>query len=219
MRIRSLEYSPFAYRADFVLYAGAVTALGAMLLHGAPRAEAWDLASLVLLGLALWTLIEYAMHRLLMHGVDPIRRWHAMHHGRPAALIGAPTVARGLLALTPVFLPALGLGEVWRASALTLGVLAGYLAYGLTHHAIHHGQAHSRWLRSRHHWHTLHHQPGRPVCYGVTSGFWDRVFGTSAPSTLRDSGALQDRAHRTPGSRDASDRPSSAVAARQRRPR
>ena len=80
-----------------------------------------------------------------------------------------------------VFLPALVLGNVWRASALSLGIVTGYLAYGVTHHATHHWRANNAWLKRRKRWHVLHHrQHEQPGCYGVSSGFWDHVFGSAA---------------------------------------
>jgi sterol desaturase/sphingolipid hydroxylase (fatty acid hydroxylase superfamily) len=66
------------------------------------------------------------------------------------------------------------------ACALALGLLIGYLAYAVTHHAIHHTQDGSDWLRRRRRWHARHHRSaGDGICYGVTSGFWDRIFGSA----------------------------------------
>lgn len=80
----------------------------------------------------------------------------------------------------------LGLGP-WRGDALTLGVLAGcYLAYGAVHHALHHDRmVHPWWqarryAQARHHHHLLH-----PCCFGVTSGFWDRVLRTGGHRVRR----------------------------------
>jgi len=55
----------------------------------APRAAALEAVGLAVLGLAAWTLIEYALHRFVLHGLQPFARWHADHHRRPSALIGA----------------------------------------------------------------------------------------------------------------------------------
>jgi len=71
------------------------------------------------------------------------------------------------------------LGDLWRASALTLGLLTGYLGYAITHHAIHHWRADNAWLKERKYWHALHHHSEQPGCYGVTSSVWDRVFGST----------------------------------------
>jgi len=58
--------------------------------------------------------------------------------------------------------------------------LIGYVAYGITHHTTHHWRANNAWLRERKRWHVLHHHNvGRLGHYGVTTTFWDRVFGTA----------------------------------------
>jgi cyclopropane-fatty-acyl-phospholipid synthase len=76
-----------------------------------------------------------------------------------------------------VFLPVLIWSDLWRACALTLGVLTGYMVYTMTHHATHHWRADNSWLRQRKRWHALHHHLERPGYYGVTTSFWDNVFG------------------------------------------
>ena len=180
MSLFTLEHSKAAYVADFVLYGFAVVMLAAFLCVDAP-AGAWpQLVSLALVGLAAWTAIEYVLHRFVLHGLQPFQAWHAEHHRRPTALICAPTVLSAALITTLVFLPAWALGNVWNACALTVGVLAGYLAYAITHHATHHWRADNAWLRRRKRAHALHHHLDAPGCYGVTSAFWDHVF-RSAP--------------------------------------
>ena len=179
MGLFSLEHSKAAYFADFALYGIAIVMLGALLLAGAPRKQALEIANFVLLGLAGWTGIEYALHRFVLHGLQPFRRWHEEHHQRPAALICTPTILSATLIAMLIFLPALVFGNLWRACALTLGVLAGYLAYAVTHHATHHWRAENAWLKRRKHWHALHHHVGQPACYGVTCAFWDHVFGSA----------------------------------------
>jgi sterol desaturase/sphingolipid hydroxylase (fatty acid hydroxylase superfamily) len=184
----TLEHSKAAYRADFALYGAAVVALAAFLLLDSPRGQRLEITAYALAGLASWTAIEYALHRFVLHGIQPFRRWHAEHHERPTALICAPTIFSATLIATLVFLPALALGNLWRACALTLGVLSGYLAYAITHHATHHWRAESDWLKQRKRWHALHHRhhdEGRPGCYGVSSGFWDYVFGSAHRAEAR----------------------------------
>lgn len=178
MSLVSMEHSSAAYRADFALYAAAVVVLGAILVIGGPRELRPDILALALAGLASWTLLEYVLHRFVLHGVQPFRRWHEEHHRRPRALICAPTIVSASLIATLVFLPALLLGGPWRACALTFGLSTAYLAYAVTHHGIHHWRAAGPWLRRRKRAHALHHGLGQSGCYGVTSGLWDRVFGT-----------------------------------------
>ena len=177
MALFTLEHSKAAYQADFALYGAAVALLAGGLVLAGPRGEGLACAALVAVGLVSWSAVEYALHRFVLHGLRPFSRWHAEHHQRPRALICAPTLLSASLIALLVFLPAALLAELWRACALTLGLLSGYLAYAVTHHATHHWRADSRWLRQRKRWHAIHHLPARePVCFGVTSAFWDHVF-------------------------------------------
>lgn len=191
MRWLTIEPSRWAYRADFCVYGAALLALGAALLAGPadPRLLAWGLA-----GLLGWTLLEYLLHRFVLHGLPPFKRWHAEHHRRPQALIAAPTLlTAGLFAA--LLLPAARWLAGGPALALSFGLLGGYLAYALIHHAMHQpGPAAAmrvgrRWRQRRRQWHALHHRRMAPVTgtmparaapghYGVSTAFWDRVFRT-----------------------------------------
>lgn len=179
-----IEHSKLAYRADFALYGVAVAGLAGFLLLAGPPAQRPMLLALALMGLASWSAIEYSLHRFVLHGLQPFRRWHTEHHRRPSALICAPTVLSAALIGGLVFLPIYRIGNVWLASALTLGVLTGYLGYAITHHALHHWRADSAWFKQRKRWHALHHHHiEQPACYGVTTDFWDRVFGSTRLAT------------------------------------
>ena len=186
MGLFTLEHSKLAYRADFALYGVAVISLTALLVLDGPAAQRFESVLWAVAGLAGWSLVEYVLHRFVLHGLQPFQGWHTAHHERPTALICAPTVLSAALISALVFLPALLLGGLWRACAVTLGVVTGYLAYAIIHHATHHWRADGPWLRERKRWHALHHHHHQrwPSCYGVTSGIWDRVFGT-AQRTLR----------------------------------
>jgi Fatty acid hydroxylase superfamily len=199
MPLFRIEHSPWAYRADFILYGSACVALAAALLLAAPRAQAPGLAALAVAGLAGWSLIEYLLHRFVLHGLRPFSHWHAEHHRRPGALICTPTLLSASLIILLVFVPSLLLSDWWLASALTFGLLSGYLIYAVTHHALHHGPHHdshhdsrqagmsgstrNTWLQRRRHWHALHHGSihhlqRRPGHYGVTTTFWDQLLGS-----------------------------------------
>jgi hypothetical protein len=149
MALLALERSRVDYAADFALYGVSVAALSG-LLAWAPT-HLWPaLSLLVLAGLLSWALIENLQHRFVLHGWQPFKRWHAKHHARPTALICAPTLLSALLFFTLVFFPALELGSLWLACALTWGVITGYLVYAITHHAVHHWHGKSqRFLGSR----------------------------------------------------------------------
>jgi sterol desaturase/sphingolipid hydroxylase (fatty acid hydroxylase superfamily) len=179
MSVITIEHSRLAYFADFALYGSAVVLLAAFLLLAGPATQRMEIVTLALLGLSGWTAIEYVSHRFVLHGLEPFRRLHLEHHRRPAALICTPTFISATLIVVLVFLPALLLGDVWRACALTLGILTGYLAYAITHHAVHHWHMDNAWLKKRKRWHALHHHSEHAGCYGVTSSFWDLVLGST----------------------------------------
>jgi cyclopropane-fatty-acyl-phospholipid synthase len=182
MGLFSLEHGKASYGADFVCYGLLVAALAVAVLADLPAALALRALGWAAAGVALWSLAEYLLHRWVLHGLQPFKRWHALHHDRPRALIATPTALTVALFFAFVFLPAWWLGPPWRGCALTLGVLAGYLGYTVTHHAVHHWHGASPWLRQHKRWHALHHRAGSEACYGVTSAFWDRVFASTRPN-------------------------------------
>ena len=184
--IFAFEHSKTAYAADFALYGAAIVGLAVFLFSKGPQEQRPEIIVYILMGLGGWTLIEYLLHRFVLHGVQPFDRWHAEHHRRPTALIYAPTILSASLNATLVFLPAfMFLGNLRYACALTLGVLTGYLAFGITHHAIHHWHLDNAWLKRRKRWHALHHHSDQSGCYGVTSAVWDHVFGSTAKPMAR----------------------------------
>lgn len=81
------------------------------------------------------------------------------------------------------------------AFSLTGGFLLGYLCYVSVHHLVHHRPARPGSvlfaLKRRH---ALHHHVTPEGNFGVTSGFWDRVFGTEIQLRQRGSGAAMSQA-------------------------
>ncbi len=136
----------------------------------------WILALIV--GCGAWTLVEYAVHRWLYHNVTFFDKMHDLHHDDPKSLIGAPSFVSIILIFLVFYLPLLFVGQVF-ASGFTSGILLGYLAYMMVHHASHHwvirpGSLLYR-LRLQHMAHHFHDVEGN---YGVVTAFWDRVFST-----------------------------------------
>ncbi len=137
---------------------------------------------LVGLGVAVWTLAEYLIHRFGFHHVPGLKAAHLAHHADPAGLHGSPTVVTVLVFGGLVFLPLLGLAGLAPAAALTAGVMLGYLAYVALHYAVHHaGSLGPGWIRGQMRVliraHAVHHHQVR-YNFGVTTTLWDRVFGT-----------------------------------------
>jgi len=192
MALISLEHSAAAYWFDFALYSAVCVGIACLLVFASPSGTGPVLALWVLWGGALWSLLEYVLHRFVLHGVAPFSRWHSEHHQRPHALISSPLLLSLSLFALLAALPAWWMLGAWPAMALTLGLMAGYLAYGLTHHAVHHRMpawiAGNAWLgrrRVRHAMHHYHHRSsasdrrGTACHYGVSNSFWDAMFGTN----------------------------------------
>ena len=175
MKILSIEHSAMGYFADFAIYLVVIVLLPIYLVDFAPAQILSRIALSVLAGLALWSLIEYAMHRLIFHGLEPFQRMHGAHHHHPQALIATPTLVSAALILLLVWLPATLLGGFWLGCGLTLGVTLGYFVYGVVHHAVHHWRARSAWMQQRKLLHAIHHRFPH-YNYGVTLSFWDRIF-------------------------------------------
>ena len=175
-----LEHSKSAYRAYFALYFSAVVAaVTIQLLTNLPE-QRLILAGFALTGLAGWTAIEYMMHRIVLHHFVFIKRWHSTHHQHPDRLIhGTTALSAAFITLLALF-PTLLVDDIQHAFALSLGLITGYLGYALTHQAIHHCHTDHAWLKERQRWHVeCHHLSEQPICYGVTTEFWDRIFGST----------------------------------------
>lgn len=134
---------------------------------------------LVVAGLASWSLLEYLVHRFALHHLMWFSSLHDAHHADPKAYIGTPTLISVAifyaLGYTPVAL-IFGRGD---AAGWMAGLLTGYLAYVVTHWAVHHVTGGNFWvLRRLKRQHAVHHHFSHDTNFGVTTSFWDRVFGT-----------------------------------------
>lgn len=148
-------------------------------------------------GVAVWSLMEYWLHRTLFHWV-PATSWgprfhfllHGVHHvwvDDKYRLVMPPAASLGLA--VPVF------GIIWAAGqagqlianvsstwiwAFFAGVVAGYLIYDMTHYYIHHFRPRSEFMKRLKAHHLAHHHNPRykESKFGVSSTFWDHVFRT-----------------------------------------
>lgn len=167
------------YYADFFVYPAIVTGLVTAAAVLSPP-SAWPGMLLAAgLGLFLWTFVEYHLHRWVLHHVPRVKDMHDAHHRDQMALIGSPTWMTILIIGVAVFLPALLIAGPALGAAFTAGLTLGYLLYVTVHHGVHHWKvrpgSYFYGLKRRH---ALHHHFDDMGNFGVTSGLWDRVFGT-----------------------------------------
>lgn len=146
-------------------------------------------------GVFVWSLMEYWLHRTLFHW-KPDTWWgprfhfflHGVHHQwhrdrfrlvmPPAASLSLGVV---FFALTWVAGAALSflLDPRW-IWAFFGGVMFGYLVYDMVHYYVHHFKPRTRvgkWLRAHHMAHH-HNKLFKDKKFGVSSTLWDHVFGT-----------------------------------------
>jgi sterol desaturase/sphingolipid hydroxylase (fatty acid hydroxylase superfamily) len=178
MTLLKIEHSKVEYYADFGVYLLVIILAAGYLAGFAPRAAWPEIAAVALSGLIGFSLLEYAVHRFIFHGLEPFKSWHAEHHRRPQALIGTPTIVTVAILVVCIFLPVAAIGDRWLGTALSLGMAAGFLGYGWLHHSTHHARAKTRWMKNRKRVHAVHHASGGVCLYGVTTSVWDHLFGS-----------------------------------------
>ena len=151
------------------------------------------------LGILIWTLVEYTMHRWIFH-YQPKSRFgkqlhflfHGVHHDYPkdASRLVMPPIVSIPLATVFYVLFVLAFGQV--APPVFAGFLCGYLFYDMVHYATHHfSMKRGMWLWLKK-YHMRHHYDDDHVGYGVSSPLWDYVFGTRAPRPEAPANSLDD---------------------------
>ena len=182
-----MEQSKTGYYADFILYPLLIIGLCAFEMNTSHTFPYGWLCSFFF-GLLTWTIIEYGVHRFVLHSVEAVARLHKQHHARPGAYVGTPTWVSLLCFALGWFTPAFIVVGWEVASGATVGLMFGYLWYLVVHDAVHrrHLRRGSLLYRAKMH-HALHHHGKVPGNFGVTSSFWDHIFGTHIASDARRS--------------------------------
>jgi sterol desaturase/sphingolipid hydroxylase (fatty acid hydroxylase superfamily) len=156
-------------------------------------------ATFFALGLPVWTLAEYAFHRFVLHGhfapgrgiirrfmherLDPL---HWEHHKRPFDGHHINGELRDLLPLFFVTAPMSFVGPLYTLPMLLAGVVGFYVIEEWVHHSVHFYNFRDPYFRYMKRHHFYHHSPkGRDMGYGLTNGFWDIVFKTRYPDSVR----------------------------------
>ncbi|XP_062997029.1 fatty acid 2-hydroxylase isoform X2 [Elgaria multicarinata webbii] len=147
---------------------------------------------LFLMGMCIWTFLEYLIHRFVFHLKPPASSYylitlhflmHGQHHKSPFddSRLVFPPVPAGLIILAiyvitkPLFPNAFGL-------SLFTGGLFGYVVYDMTHYYLHYGSPEKgTYLYKLKAYHVKHHFEHQKAGFGITSTFWDYPFQTLIP--------------------------------------
>ncbi|NQW30124.1 MAG: sterol desaturase family protein [Ignavibacteria bacterium] len=152
----------------------------------------WLTTGVFVVGVLLWTLTEYCIHRFGFH-LHPTTELgkkihflvHGIHHAYPrdSSRLVMPPVVSGPLAILFYFV-FLMLFEPYHYAMLA-GYVFGYVAYDSIHFATHHFPMTNRIGRFLKEYHMKHHFADDNTAYGVSSPLWDYVFNT-VPQWIRD---------------------------------
>ena len=151
-----------------------------------------ELVWLVPIGIFIWTLIEYGLHRFVFHIQVPVpnpylrellNASHLGHHAAPRD--------RGKVLVNPLFGMIVSamlfaafyalLRNAFSVSGLMAGIWIGFLYYEAVHYRVHFSLSGSGFVARQRRAHFYHHFTNNKRCFGVTSPLWDYVFGTTLP--------------------------------------
>ncbi|RAI00659.1 hypothetical protein DLJ53_15495 [Acuticoccus sediminis] len=150
-------------------------------------------------GIAVYSLVEYLMHRFLYHWEPENRfvrfitadvgRHHMRHHREPsdykAAINAVQTpvvILCAVLALAVLVMPQ-PLKAAWLISVVSGSM--NYVAQELVHFGTHHMRMTSGLLNVVKRHHMLHHYRNENANFGLFWTFWDRLLGTSYEQVAR----------------------------------
>lgn len=144
-----------------------------------------------LLGLFIWTISEYILHRFVFHFPVKTERaerivflFHGVHHAQPQCktrLVMPPVVAIPLAAiffgLFYLVIVVILKARLW-FDPIFSAFIFGYLVYDLTHYATHHFPMRVGYAKFIKRYHMQHHYKTPNQRFGVSSPLWDYVFKT-----------------------------------------
>jgi 4-hydroxysphinganine ceramide fatty acyl 2-hydroxylase len=154
-----------------------------------PERHTSELVWLLPIGMFVWTLLEYGLHRFIFHidfkfqnpkTAELVNSSHLNHHAMPRdpdKLLVRP--GYGLTVSAILFgLAYLVSGSFFSTSGIMAGIWAGFLYYEAVHYRVHLTAAPSGFIARQRRAHFYHHFTNREKCFGVTSPLWDYVFRT-----------------------------------------
>lgn len=141
-------------------------------------------------GMFVFTFVEYIMHRFLYHIPSRSERtkkisytMHGVHHDYPKdkSRLAMPPVVSLIIASLLFIVYRSVLGDY--VFGFLAGFLIGYACYLGIHYSIHAFKVPNNFLKILWHHHSIHHYREDDRAFGVSSPFWDYVFGTMPRKT------------------------------------
>ncbi|NWR60104.1 FA2H hydroxylase, partial [Bucorvus abyssinicus] len=145
-----------------------------------------------LLGMFLWSLLEYLIHRFVFHMKPPASNYylitlhfllHGQHHKSPfdSSRLVFPPVPASLVIGFFYGVLRLMLPEVLGLSVF-VGGLCGYVIYDMMHYYLHYGSPKKgSYLYGLKAYHVKHHFEHQKAGFGISTRFWDHPFRTLIP--------------------------------------
>lgn len=134
------------------------------------------------IGIIFWTFLEYLLHRFLGHehkGKNFFKSEHSQHHAKVHYFASAHKKILAALIVLPIILISLAaIINIYSSIAFCIGLFSMYALYEITHSRFHKTNPIAPiFIVLRKH-HFYHHFQNPKINFGVTTRFWDRVFGT-----------------------------------------
>ncbi len=141
------------------------------------------------IGLIAFTWVEYLIHRYLFH-MDTYTKlraklqytMHGVHHEYPKDKdrLAMPPLLSITISTLLLFLFRLVLGDM--VFSFLPGFLVGYALYLAIHYMVHAYPPPKNYFKKLWINHSIHHYKNGDRVYGVSSPFWDHIYGTMKPT-------------------------------------
>ncbi|OZJ05476.1 hypothetical protein BZG36_01608 [Bifiguratus adelaidae] len=141
-------------------------------------------------GIFIWTFLEYGLHRFLFHLDDWLPDHqaflvlhftiHGVHHYLPCdkmRLVMPP--ALNIVISSPLMKLAHTLFAPSTAHAIIAGAFTGYVMYDCIHYYLHHAKVFEVYFKEMKTYHLAHHYKDYKGGFGITSKLWDHMFRSS----------------------------------------
>ena len=149
-------------------------------------------------GVATWTLLEYVVHRYVLHGPfpdgpGPVQHFlhkkfdhlHLEHHQRPWDGTHISGSFRDTLPFVALLGALAALAPLHTLPAFLAGLVQAYVIEEWVHHSVHYYNFNSRYFRYIRRHHLYHHsRHGSHLAFGLTSDVWDVALGTPVDRPL-----------------------------------